>query len=251
MHALLRYLPIVSVVAFSAACGDKGDDPAPETNSDAGGSGGSSTTSTPTSSAGGSGGSSTTSTDGSAGGPVEATVAYGFDADVEGWKAQYTSSEVEEDLIDVDDLAISWSEDGGEPGGALQADIPYSAPSQWIGYGVSLSPSIDLTARIVSADVMILEGVGEPDDLMNAPAGAKIYAKSGDGYVYAAGQYTNIDVIGDWTTIYFDVAFPDYVDEANGAFDPSDIRELGIQFDTNGETTTAMPGTWLVDNVSY
>lgn len=241
MHALLRYLPILSIVLVSVACGDKGDDPAPaDSTTESEGMGGTSAAGNTDS---GSGGTGTTT--------VEPTIAYGFDEGLEGWIAQYTSSELEDALIDVDDLEISWNEDGGNPGGALQADIPYSAPSQWVGYGVSLASGIDLTDLIIQADVMIQSGVGEAEDLMLAPAGAKLYAKSGDAYVYAAGQYNNIDTIGEWNTIYFDVAFPDYVDEANGAFDPSDIREIGIQFDTNGETTTAMPGTWLVDNIAY
>ena len=245
MHALLRYLPVLSLVVCSAACGDKGDDPAPDTSSSAGGSGGAGGTSATTTLTNG------PSTTGGAGGPGTAAVVYGFDEGLDGWQAQYTSSEVEDALIDVDDLETSWNEGAGNPGGALQADIPYSAPSQWIGYGVSLSTPIDLSGLVVFADVMILAGVADPEDLMNAPAGAKLYAKSGEAYVYAAGQYNNIDTIGEWRTIQFDLAFPDYVDEANGVFDPSDIREVGIQFDTNGETTTAEPGTWLVDNFSY
>ena len=237
MHALLRFVPTASVVMLALACGGKGDDPAPEETSNDG--------------AGGSDSSNTNSDSGNTSGPAEAMLVYGFETGLDGWIPQYTSSEEEDALIAVDDLDIAWNESGGSPDGALQADIPYSAPSQWIGYGVSLSASVDLTNRIISADVMIQSGVGEPDDLMQAPAGAKLYVKSGDAYVYAAGQYNNITTIGEWTTIYFDVAFPDYVDEANGLFDPADIRELGIQFDTNGETTTAAPGTWLVDNIKY
>ena len=257
MHALLRYLPALSLVACSVACGDKGDDPAPDTSSSAGGSessGGSGGTSTTTTSSNGGSGGSSTSGGGdasAAGGPGEPEVAYDMDDGLDGWIPQYTSSEEPDALIDVADLEISWNEEGGNPGGALQADIPYSEPSQWVGYGVSLSTPLDLEGRFIFADIMILAGVGEPEDLMNAPAGAKIYAKSGDTYVYAAGQYNNIDTIGEWRSIQFDLAFPDYVDEANGVFDPSDIREIGIQFDTNGETTTAQPGTWLVDNIGY
>jgi len=245
MHALLRYFPALSLVAFSVACGDKGDEPAPDTSSSAGGSGGAGGTSGTTTSTNG------PSTTGGAGGPGTAAVVYGFDEGLDGWQAQYTSSEVADALIDVDDLETSWNEGAGNPGGALQADIPYSAPSQWIGYGVSLSTPIDLSGLVVFADVMILAGVADPDDLMNAPAGAKLYAKSGEAYVYAAGQYNNIDTIGEWRTIQFDLAFPDYVDEANGVFDPSDIREIGIQFDSGSAATAPETAVVLVDDVTY
>jgi len=34
-------------------------------------------------------------------------------------------------------------------------------------------------------------------------------------------------------------------------FDPSDIREIGIQLDTSGTSTTAAPAVDLIDTVWY
>ena len=65
------------------------------------------------------------------------------------------------------------------------------------------------------------------------------------------GAYNNIDEKGLWKNIRFDLSQPDFVDEANGEFDPSEVREIGIQFDTSSTTTTAQPGAWLIDNIAY
>ena len=70
-------------------------------------------------------------------------------------------------------------------------------------------------------------------------------------YVYANGVYTNVDTIGEWVTLRFPVDDPDFADEANAAFDPSQILELGVQFDTSGTSKSATEGVVLVDNVRY
>ena len=108
-----------------------------------------------------------------------------------------------------------------------------------------------MTGRIITADIKLVDGVGDPDDLMTNPAGAKLYAKAGEAYVYNAGYFESITVQGEWITISYDLADPGYEDAAAGTFDPTDIREIGVQFDTSGTSTSAQPGTWLLDNVSW
>jgi hypothetical protein len=119
---------------------------------------------------------------------------------------------------------------------------PGSASSGWY---------IDNGGKLLSADVKIVSGVGSESDLWSNPEGAKIYAKSGTAYVYANGVYTNVDTIGEWVTLRFPVDDPDFADEANGVFDPSQILELGVQFDTSGTSKSATEGVVLVDNVRY
>jgi hypothetical protein len=156
-------------------------------------------------------------------------------------------------LVDITEVEVAWSEDGGDPGGAFSASIPFEAASQYVGFGVSFSETtaLDLTGRIVVAQVKIESGIGEAADLENAPANAKIYAKSGATYVYANGLIENVAGDGEWTVVRFDPADLAFVDEANGTFDPSDIRELGIQIDTNSQSSTAQPGVVLFDNIAY
>jgi hypothetical protein len=56
--------------------------------------------------------------------------------------------------------------------------------------------------------------------------------------------------IGTWHTITFNLASPSYIGDCM-TFNPADIRELGIQFDTNSMSTTAEPAVVLIDTVTY
>jgi hypothetical protein len=238
MKKFLRYLALSGLVASSAACGSKGDGSVDD-EMDTDGSGGTSSTDA-------SGG-----TGGGAGGPVEAELQYGFDADLEGWDYNYSSSAPDSALIQPSEVDVSWNEEDGDPGGAFQAYIEYAEAGQYVGFGINLDPGIDLTGRIITADIMLVEGVGDAEDLMTNPAGAKLYAKAGETYVYNAGYFENVTVQAEWIRISFNLGDPGYEDAAAGTFDPTDIREIGVQFDTGGSTTTAQPGTWLLDNISW
>ncbi len=257
MNASLKYL-IIAVSGALAACGSKGDREVSVTDGSgaSGGSGGGANDGGGgvSTGSGGSGGGHGGGTGGSAGAPPEAMLIYGFDSGLEQWKFVNSNSDAAKGVAPVpeEDITLEWSEDEGDPGGALLATIGYFDTDQWVSFGIDLTQKpVDLSQRTLSADVKILSGVGEAEDLMNAPAGAKIYAKSGSSYVYANGKYHNIETIGDWYHLTFDVDEPLFVDEANGTFDPSEVREIGIQFDSNSESTTAQEGVWVVDNISY
>lgn len=259
MHASLRFVPIAVLVALAAACGEKGDGDPPGM----GGTGGSSSSggsdgSGGSGGVGGSGGTSTSSgtggtgDGGSAGAPVEPMLVYGFDEDLQGWTVIYTASKEGVDPVEPSDIELDWAEDEGNPGGALRAEIPFTDAGQYIGFGLDLTADpLDLTGRTITVWVKIVSGVGDPTDLMTNPAGAKIYAKSGEAYVYAAGSFNNITEIGEWLEIDFELAYPDYVDETNGIFDPSEVREIGVQIDTGGTSMSAQPGVIMIDGVSY
>jgi len=253
MQAWIRHFGFGCVALLALACGSKGDDD----DDDTGGSGGTGNTGNTggstagTGASGGTTGGSTTGGGGS-GGSMAVTQAYTFDSDEEGWIVQYTSSGDGIDLIDKAAVTLSWVAEG-DPDGALQADIPYESKSQYVGIGLSLATPVDLTGKTLRARVKVLSGLGEPEDLMTNPGGAKLYAKSGTGYVYANGVYNPITTIGTWLSISFNLAAPDFVDETNpaGAFDVTDIREIGIQFDTGGTSMTPMAAEILTDNVTY
>lgn len=243
MKALLRYLVIGTVGVVVVGCGSKGD-AEPEGMDGSGGS-----------SSGGSGGTGGSGGSGGTGGMAQiGELVFGFDEDDQGWKFVDSNSDMGAGIepVPTGDISIEWADGDGNPGGALRCEIAYSDVSQWVSFGIDMTAMPqDLSGLIITADVQILEGVGEADDLLSAPAGAKIYAKSGGSYVYANGSYNNIDEKGVWKTILFDLSSPDFVDEANGVFDPAEIREIGVQFDTSSTTKTAQPGVWLIDNIRY
>jgi len=242
----------LAVLALTAlpACGSKGDDD----DNGTGGTGGTT---------GGTGGSSAGSS-GSAG-MAARTPVFPFDSDEMAWTAQYVSVGKDDAMVDVPtialtDVKVKWStgKGDGDDGGALEGDIPYTSPKQYVGLGIHLSFE-DLTDKLITARVKIVSGVVSDADIASKTAGAKLYVKSGDDYVYAAGVYQSITTHDTWYTLKLNLADPSswsYVDkgtdDAPKVFDPSAIGELGVQFDSPGDlTTTVSAGVVLVDNVTY
>jgi hypothetical protein len=278
MRAWIRSLvgigSVGSIALVVFACGSKGS------GDDSGATGGTATGGTATGSAGAvataggaglaaggataTGASGSTSIAGTSGASTGTTPSqsYTFDMDLQGWKVQYTSSGPlpgdagTAPVIAPADVMISLNNTDGDPAtppGALQLNIPYSTASQYVGAGISLPVKVDLTGKIITANVKVVSGLGTALDLMSNGGGAKLYVKSGAGYVYAAGTYTSVTVTGVWIPLTFDLSDPSYIDMTNdaGTFNPSDIREIGIQLDTGGMTTTAEPAVDLIDSVSY
>jgi len=228
------------LITTAVGCGDKGSGDGDE---DTGGSASQAgTSSAGTSSAG-------TSSGGSA---STATPVYTFDTDIQGFKVQDSSGATGVDPVPKGDIMLSFNADDGSPDpGALQLDIPYSAASQYVSTGVNIDPpGVDLTGKTIKAMVKIVSGYGSADDIMTAPANAKLYVKTGANYVYASASVANVTSIGTWTAIDFNTKFPDYNADKD-AYDPTQVLEIGIQFDTNSASTTASPAVVLVDNISY
>jgi hypothetical protein len=259
----------LSCIAFlSVACGDKGDEsPPPEhttgaaganvgsgAGGDSTGSGGSTTGAAGTSSGtagttGGSGGS------GGAGGGASAmiTKSYSFDTDTEGWKVQYTGATTG---MPVDKAMVKVSHDATDgdpmpPTGSLEISIPFSAAGQNVD--IATNPTgVDLKGKTINARIKIVSGFEGDMDIMNSPPIARLYAKSGTAYIYANSAYNNLTSSGTWINITWDVSKTDYVATSDaGAWDPSDIREIGVQLETSGTTTTAAPAVVRIDTVTY
>lgn len=254
MNASLRHIGIgclsliTPLALLTIGCGEKGTD----TPSDDG-------MSSAATSAGGSpsaGGGSTTG-----GGTAVPENSLTFEGSDEGWAPLYTAFADSVDPADQfleTDIVVEVSADEGNPDGALKVTVPYTAYGQYAGIGAAVS-QLDLTGITIRADVQLQSGMLGAEDLVNNPAGAKLYVKAGEAYAYAAGTYNKITSSGVWHTITFNLALPDYKDESNGTYDPADIREIGIQFDTAtiDDTATLEMSTppeaavFLIDNVEY
>jgi len=233
------------LITVAVGCGDKGSGDGDDTGGSASQAG--TSTSAGTSSAG------TSSAGTSAGGSASAAMpVYTFDTDIQGFKVQDSSGATGVDPVPKGDIMLSFNADDGTPDpGALQLDIPYSAASQYVSAGVNIDPpGVDLTGKTIKAMVKIVSGYGSAEDIMTAPANAKLYVKTGANYVYASASVANITSIGTWTAIDFNTRFPDYNADKN-AYDPSQVLEIGVQFDTNSASTTAAPAVVLLDNISY
>lgn len=236
-------------ITTSVGCGDKGSG-----DGDEGTAGSASQAGTGTNTAGTSTANAGTASGGSSSGgsATAATAVYTFDTDIEGFKIQDSSAATDVTPVPKADIVLGHSADDGNPDpGALQLDIPYSAASQYVSTGVNIDPpGIDLTGKTIKAMVKIVSGYGSAEDIMTAPGNAKLYIKTGADYVYASASVANITAIGTWTAIDFNTKFPDY--NANKeTYDPTQVLEIGIQFDTNSASTTAAPAVVLVDSISY
>jgi hypothetical protein len=248
------------IALLALGCGSKGDGE-DDDDDDTGGSstGGSSTGGSSTGGSGGSGGAL----------PVMTTMSFSDASEIcpvgsgntvtDCWKFVDSNADMAVSTpVPADEIEFGHNPDDGYPeaDGAFEATIPYSEPSQWVSFGINFA-SQDLTSRIIKARVKIASGLGDPTELMTAPAGTKVYAKSGMGYCYANGAYFNQgDMghdVGTWQEIQFNLLrTPDYEDpNCAEPFDPSDVREIGIQFDSNSMSTTATTAVVLIDNVTY
>jgi hypothetical protein len=264
MMAYVKLIGCGCIALLALGCGSKGSD---EDNDD--GTGGTSGTSTGGTSGTGTGGSGTGGGGTGGGGtggmlPIMTTMGFGAetdvcpvgsDANVAGcWKLIESNSQMATStpVPPADIMYAHTTADGDPDAGAFEANIPYDQPDQWVSFGINIMP-VDMSNRTITAKIKIASGMGD-DSLPSVPAGGtKIYAKSGMEYCYANGGYTNIDPmhpVGAWHTITFNVASPSYVADC-GTFNPADIREIGVQFDTNSASTTAEPAVVLIDTITF
>jgi hypothetical protein len=239
------------LITMPVGCGEKGDGNPDGESGGTASQAGSSTAGTTATSAGSSSGSSSGGTS-SGGSAASAMPVYTFDADTQAFKIQDSSAATDVEPVPKADIMLSFnSEDGSPDPGSLQLDIPYSAASQYVSAGVNIDPpGVDLTGKTIKAMVKIVSGYGSEEDIMTAPANAKLYVKTGANYVYASAAVANITSIGSWTAISFNTKLPDYNADKD-AYDPAEVLEIGIQMDTNSASMSATDAVVLIDSISY
>ncbi|HVR18984.1 MAG TPA: hypothetical protein VMS65_04795 [Polyangiaceae bacterium] len=258
MNAWLNYVGVGCVALSALACGSKGDE---DDGADTGGASSGGTSSGGTSS----GGTSSGGTAGTGGlNPPTTTMDFTDAASTcpnppavnmaDCWKLVDSSAMTATDASPREDITYQHTtEDGNPDPGAFEATIPYTTASQWVSFGINFA-TVDMTNRAISARIKIASGLGVGTD--EAPAGGtKVYAKSGMGYCYANGDYTSLGDTahpgGEWYTIQFNLSRPPGYQDPACTFDPSDIRELGIQFDSGSANTAPETAVVLVDDVKY
>ncbi len=182
-----------------------------------------------------------------------------FDMDAADWGVTYSASAISAVRpVDIASIMLGWTSTDGMPtAGALDLSVPFSSFGQYVGIGVSLFEPLDLSTSVVSACVKLVSGLGDAVDLSTNPGGVRIYARSGTGRCYANGAYHAIGYvvhpIGEWMLVSFSLLrAPDYVDPTcPEPFDPSDVRELGVQFDVSQSSQSARPALFRIDTLSY
>jgi len=173
------------------------------------------------------GGSGPTGSGGSTAGDLTEVMSFTFDADLEGFEVGWAESGGSQDTALQDATTLTWDSANGNPDpGAMSSTSPFAGPENKAQLQITVS-STDLTDGTVTAWIRLESGLST--DEAN-PGGAKLFVKSGSGYVWASGPWANL-VEGEWTQLTLNTALPDYED---AGFDPSQIVQLGVEFETGG-----------------
>jgi hypothetical protein len=183
-------------------------------------------------------------------------------ADVEDWQFAYAEPmqlipQPAGDAGDVtaqEGVASAAHDTMGDPNGnagSIRLVLPFSGPSQKISFETSVATDdvgVDLRGRSISARISVLSGYST--DPMNPP-GLKLYVKTGATFFYADSGYQNIAPGSDWQTFTWgDVSNPLYpMPPYPAEFDPTDVRQVGIEFDT-GSAGAYSSATVLLDTVA-
>ena len=110
---------------------------------------------------------------------------------------------------------------------------------------------VDLTGKTLTAFVKIVSGLesGRRADV-RAARRAALHQEQAPVTTTQASTYTNITAVDTWVPLSFELDNPSFVADA-GALDLTDVREMGVQINSSGTTTTAAPAVVLIDTVSY
>jgi hypothetical protein len=239
--ALRCKLPaLVSLVAAlsiaSVGCGTKGTD-------DEGGEGGESSGATGGTS--GSGGSS------GKGGSSGATVIHewNFDEGLEEWTIHSSS----EPAALAGDTVLEWSDEegAGDVVGSAKLTIPFDGIEQYVLLSFNVPSDIaDMSGLRFEARVMLAMGL---TDDPNNPGGAQPFAKGGENFVWAQGNWANIGADEKGAFINAPLTFDSPTnDEATApleGYDPANIREFGVKLGTGSNGTDYHEAVIYVDYV--
>lgn len=165
---------------------------------------------------------------------------YAFDGNLQGWQLYATSPER---LFSGTRVAHD-AQNGDQTPGVLEIGAPFDAPNQKVEVQVTFDP-VNLTGRTLHARVRLGSGLGGD---ANHPGGIKLFAKSGDDYAYASGAWTLLPPGGGWLDVTLDCDDPILVPEE---FDPSTVRQVGVELRTFDDTTQVSPAVVYVDSLGY
>lgn len=168
-----------------------------------------------------------------------AEVLWSFDYDTQAWAVRLTDPE----RLEADAFLDFESSNGDPEPGALLVNMPFDGSNQKIEFNVHPEESVDVSGRMFHARVRLVSGLSNDQ---SAPGGIKMFAKSGDDYIYISGRWVYLTQIGAWLDIELDPQNPEV---STGDFDPSDVREVGFELRTFSDTTQVSAAVLLVDDV--
>jgi hypothetical protein len=233
---------LVSLVAALAlatvGCGTKGTD-------EEGGEGGE-PSSGATGGTSGSGGSS--GKGGSSTGPT-VVQEWNFDTDLEDWTIHASS----EPATLAGESTLEWSDEEGvgDVVGSAKLTIPFDGVEDYVLLSYNVPADIaDMSGLRFEARVMLAMGLTAD---ANNPGGAQPFAKGGEAFVWAQGNWTNIgvDELGAFITapLTFDTPTNDETTAPLEGYDPANIREFGVKIGTGSNGTDYHEAVLYVDYI--
>lgn len=168
---------------------------------------------------------------------------FDFESDEQGWVLYETSPE----SLESKTLVVHDATNGRESAGALKLYAPFEASDQKLETQVSFDKGRDMSGRILRARARLSSGLSR--DSQN-PGGIKLFVKTGANYSYAAGAFVALTEGFGWVEFVIDMDEPELVFESD-EYDPTQVRQVGIELRTFEQTQQALPATVYVDSISF
>ncbi len=103
-----------------------------------------------------------------------------------------------------------------------------------------------MTGQVLHAKARLSSGLSL--DREN-PGGIKLFVKTGANYSYAAGAFVALTEGFGWVEFIIDMDDPELVFETE-EYDPTEVRQIGLELRTFGQTTEALAATVYVDSIT-
>jgi hypothetical protein len=121
---------------------------------------------------------------------------------------------------------------------------PFDAANQKIEVQTSLTTR-NMRGRTLRARVRLGSGLSSDQ---NYPGGIKLFAKAGASYGYASGAWTYLRQGEGWVEVTLDCDNPVLIPNE---FDPSQVRQVGVELRVFSETGNVSAAVVYLDSVSY
>ncbi len=130
--------------------------------------------------------------------------------------------------------SVDVNADSATPG-SMKVTATFTNWDQWWevemnGPADSLGNPLNLTNKLITAQIKIIQGTSSNP---NYPFVARIFLKTGSGYVWGSSPFTNISALNTWYRLVLDTAAPDGV-PIGQTFDPTQPKQLGVTLNTGG-----------------
>lgn len=168
---------------------------------------------------------------------------YTFDHDAQKWYF-YSASP---DYLEMGARAVFDAQNGDVTPGALEISAPFDGSNQKIEVQVDFANFRDYGGRVLRARVRLESGLSH--DTEN-PGGVKLFAKSGDDWAYASGNWGYLTPGATWVDLTLSLDHPT-LQPNPGTFDASSVRQIGVEVRCFNETSQVSAAVMYLDSIGF